>query len=763
MAFVYKFRSKEDWDRRANQTEDDDGPFTGLCEQSRWLAWRSEERGGKSTKVPLCARNGRRASVTNTGDWTTREAAQNYALCERLYGEDGGIGIVLGELGDGKQLVGIDLDSSLGSEGKLALWAVPLIDTLDSYAEISPSGRGLKAFVTIATMDVRRFLDLIGAAADSWGTRRSIPGFDGADHGPGIELYAANRFFTVTGQVWDERRQSIAALDWPRLEALARLLPAPGAAQTNDNASGREGRDGSRSAKAWRAVLQLRAATYEEMCEALRSHEDPDIRAWVAEKGEPHDERELKRIWNKLTLPEGARLEEFWAVIEKHQYVFASNRRFWPPAAVNGYFPKVQVGTDDRGKPILIPASLWLDRNRRCEQVTWAPGQPMILEDKLLNESGWIEQPGVKMFNLYMPPMVGPGDPAKAAPWLDHIAKVYPDDHRHLVRWFAHLVQFPWEKINHAPLLGGPQGVGKDTLLAPVRHAVGIWNCQETNPQRILAGQFTGYLRAVLLRISEVKDVGEADRFKLYEHLKALTASPPETLKINTKYVSEYDIPNCLGVVLTTNHDIGGIYLPAEDRRIYVAWSPLTREDFAPDYWRTLWAWYKAGGLDHVAAYLRALDLSDFDPKAPPPQTPAFWQIVGAHQDPQTGPLADALDTLAKVTETRKRRLSSTAKLAVVPPLPAVTVRMVRRYADEELGLWLDNRSNSRVIPHRFKECGYVPVRNPDRKNMTDTSGMWIVNGRRQVVYALASLSPQERIAAARQLKQEADKVFNPE
>jgi hypothetical protein len=32
--------------------------------------------------------------------------------------------------------------------------------------------------------------------------------------------------------------------------------------------------------------------------------------------------------------------------------------------------------------------------------------------------------------------------------------------------------------------------------------------------------------------------------------------------------------------------------LPPDDRRHYVAWSNLTRSDFAEDYWTELWDFY---------------------------------------------------------------------------------------------------------------------------------------------------------------------------
>src|SRR5215472_1160908 len=68
--------------------------------------------------------------------------------------------------------------------------------------------------------------------------------------------------------------------------------------------------------------------------------------------------------------------------------------------------------------------------------------------------------------------------------------------------------------------------------------------------------------------------------------------------------------------------------LPAEDRRHYVAWSDLTKEDFTQAYWDEIWGWYENdGGIGHVVAYLQELDIADFNPKAPPPKTEAFWAI----------------------------------------------------------------------------------------------------------------------------------------
>ena len=82
-----------------------------------------------------------------------------------------------------------------------------------------------------------------------------------------------------------------------------------------------------------------------------------------------------------------------------------------------------------------------------------------------------------------------------------------------------------------------------------------------------MLGRFNGFLKSVVLRISEARDLGEFDRFKFYEHLKAYTASPPDVLRCDEKHLREHYVFNCCGVVITTNHKAGGIFLPADDRR----------------------------------------------------------------------------------------------------------------------------------------------------------------------------------------------------
>ncbi len=230
-------------------------------------------------------------------------------------------------------------------------------------------------------------------------------------------------------------------------------------------------------------------------------------------------------------------------------------------------------------------ASAWLAKHAPVEQMTWAPGLPQLIRDKLISAGGWIDRKGMVVFNFYRPPRTPSGDAAKAGRWIEHVRRIYPDEADHIIAWLAHRVQRPQEKINHALVLGGASGIGKDTLLEPVKRAVGAWNFVEVSPPQVL-GRFNGFLKSVVLRISEAKDMGEFDRFKFYEHMKAYLAAPPDTLRVDEKNLREHYVVNVCGVVMTTNHKTDGIYLPADDRRHYVAWSDAKQEDFTDAYWR---------------------------------------------------------------------------------------------------------------------------------------------------------------------------------
>jgi hypothetical protein len=142
----------------------------------RWLLWRSEERNGKSTKVPYSI-SGSKASVNDPATWTTFEQA--VTALDSQENAFSGLGFVLG---DG--YLGIDIDDCLSDEQKPNALAIQIVEAVNSFTEISPSGRGLH---------------VIARGSLPVGPRRTRVGECR------LEMYDAARYFTVTGQVFDSR------------------------------------------------------------------------------------------------------------------------------------------------------------------------------------------------------------------------------------------------------------------------------------------------------------------------------------------------------------------------------------------------------------------------------------------------------------------------------------------------------------------------------------------------------------------------------
>jgi len=141
---------------------------TALIEREQWVCWRTQERGGKQTKIPVTPATGQFASATDPSTWTTFENAREAALD----GELAGIGFVFTDDGP---LVGVDLDACRDPDtGAIDAWAETVVDILESYTEVSPSGTGLHVL-----------------------TEGTLPG-DRNRRGD-LEVYETARFFTVTG------------------------------------------------------------------------------------------------------------------------------------------------------------------------------------------------------------------------------------------------------------------------------------------------------------------------------------------------------------------------------------------------------------------------------------------------------------------------------------------------------------------------------------------------------------------------------------
>ena len=154
------------------------------------------------------------------------------------------------------------------------------------------------------------------------------------------------------------------------------------------------------------------------------------------------------------------------------------------------------------------------------------------------------------------------------------------------------------------------QGFGKDTLVQPVKLAVGDGNWKETLIFK-LSEPFNAVVETKLLIVGETRqsDYGFTSAHDVGTRLKELLARPPETLTINKKHMQPYEIPNRVAVILFSNEE-NPLYLERGQRRVHV----VNRRDAKPEppgYYQKLWAWLKQGGDELAASYLLHYALTD--------------------------------------------------------------------------------------------------------------------------------------------------------
>lgn len=173
-----------------------------LLTHDQWVVWRFETRPGqdKPTKVLYNPATGTRADSTAPTTW----APFDHACAAFNRGSWAGMGFVVTE---DDPYVGIDIDHCIVN-GQLSDNARRWVDLLNSYTEITPSQNGVRVWV-----------------------RGVKPGDRCKNAKAGVEIYQAERFFTVTGAHFDGTPRTINSRQ-KALTALYRELfpeeqPAP--------------------------------------------------------------------------------------------------------------------------------------------------------------------------------------------------------------------------------------------------------------------------------------------------------------------------------------------------------------------------------------------------------------------------------------------------------------------------------------------------------------------------------------------------------
>ena len=154
-----------------------------LAALPQFVGWRFGKRrsSGKRKKPPINPRSGRKAETDEPSTWGTLEEAVQCASDTGLQG----IGFVLT---DGDDFVGIDLDDCIDpATGEIQTWALTIIQTLDSYTEISPSGTGVRIIAS--------------------GELPEKNERNGGRKYESVEIYDKGQYVTLTGNVYGTQKK----------------------------------------------------------------------------------------------------------------------------------------------------------------------------------------------------------------------------------------------------------------------------------------------------------------------------------------------------------------------------------------------------------------------------------------------------------------------------------------------------------------------------------------------------------------------------
>lgn len=261
-------------------------------------------------------------------------------------------------------------------------------------------------------------------------------------------------------------------------------------------------------------------------------------------------------------------------------------------------------------------ATNWLKWPLRAQvgSVTYKPGADKIIQPR--NGEG-------SMYNLWPGWGCEPieGDVQPFLDLVDHLFKgSEPEDKEWFLDWCAYPLQHPGTKLFTAAVIHGVKhGTGKSLLGYTLGRIYGK-NFTEINQSHLHAG-FNAWAEGKQLVMGD--DVTGSNKRQDNDLLKKLITQ--KELRVNTKFMPEYVVPDFIAYIFTSNHP-DSFFLENDDRRLFiheVLTGPLD-EGFYMDYG----LWLDTTGPSALFHWLLNRDTRDFNPSAPARRTLAKEQMT---------------------------------------------------------------------------------------------------------------------------------------
>ena len=272
----------------------------------------------------------------------------------------------------------------------------------------------------------------------------------------------------------------------------------------------------------------------------------------------------------------------------------------------------------ENGEVSLSPANVatewlkWPMRNSVID-VTYLPGKGLYTEgrDAVNLWRGW----GCKPLK---------GDIKPFITLLDHVFEGAESDARQwFLMWLAYPIKHPGTKLYTASVIHGTgHGTGKSLIGYSVGRVYGR-NFTEIS-QGDLQKDFNPWADCRQFVMGD--DVTGSDKRSDNDVLKKLITQ--RSIWINTKHVPEFEVPDCINYLFTSNHP-DAFFLEDNDRRFFI--HEVTSKPLDTTFYTAYGNWLDGSGASALFYYLlNEIDVSAFNPYAPAPLTRAKMQMMSA-------------------------------------------------------------------------------------------------------------------------------------
>lgn len=292
-----------------------------LRELRQWVCWRWVERDGEWTKEPYNPHTGHRANTSKRSTWGSFEIAVRRW---RAKPDIDGVGFVFTE---SDPYCGLDYDDCLSGDELHATVARDL-EALGGYAEISPSGEGVKAIVR-----ARKPGDRCRTKEVPWGGE--------------IEVYDQGRFFTITGWALDDHDvvadaqtalEEIYGRSFPPADEDALPPRAAGSGTLEDEELLRKARNSKHGVRLWKLFEHGDTSGY-------KSHSEADF-ALLGKLGfwTRCDPEQMKRLFMRSALYRPEKGEDYVDRSVASSVLRYRGKVYDPPAARRDAGQRVKAG-----------------------------------------------------------------------------------------------------------------------------------------------------------------------------------------------------------------------------------------------------------------------------------------------------------------------------------------------------------------------------------------------------------------------------------